>query len=171
MLRLDDIARSRDDVSALGIGDAEQGLQAPQAAIAAPVLCQLDGRAREIAEFLQLALEALEQRESICRSPGKSSQYLAVIEPPHFARIGLHHALSQGYLAAAPHRHAAIAPHGQNGRAVNTIRIMCHSSVSTVGPTRSPFKPFGVGAGLAGERHRRRSPGVESPNACKPGWC
>src|ERR1700729_3019859 len=110
MLRLDHIARSRDHVSALGIGDAEQGLQAPQAAIAAPILCQLDGRTREIAEFFELALEALEQSESISRTAGKAGEHLAAIKPPHLACIGLHHALSQGDLAIAADRDAAIAP-------------------------------------------------------------
>ena len=42
------------------IGHAQQGLEAAQAAVAAPVLGQLDGGAREIAEFLELALEPLE---------------------------------------------------------------------------------------------------------------
>src|SRR5258706_13082378 len=61
MLRLDDIAGARDDISAVGIRHAEQRFQTPQAAIAAPVLGQLNGRAGQVAELLQLALEALEQ--------------------------------------------------------------------------------------------------------------
>src|SRR5580698_9772545 len=146
MLRLDDIARSSDDIGALGIRDAEQRLQATQAAIAAPVLRQLDGRAREIAELLQLALEALEQGERVRRTTGKSRQHLAAIQSPHFACVGLHHALSQGDLAIAADRNVAVAPYRQNGGAVNTIRIVFHRSASTVGPNRSPFKPFRVAA-------------------------
>jgi len=49
------------NIRAVGIRHAEQRFQTPQAAITAPVLGQFDGRAGQVAEFLQLALEALEQ--------------------------------------------------------------------------------------------------------------
>ena len=66
---------------------------------------------------------------------------------------------------------SAIAPHRKNGSAVNTMRIVFHRGVGTVGPTGSPFKPFEVGAGLVDGRRRKRWPDVENPNVCKPAWC
>src|ERR1700722_1396290 len=98
MLGLDHIARARYDIHAGGVGNAQQGFQAAQAPVAPPVLRQLDRRPGEIAEFLELAFEALEQRESICRAAGESGEHLAAVEPAHLARIALHHALSERYL-------------------------------------------------------------------------
>src|SRR5271154_7614722 len=60
MLRLDHIARARYDIRAFKVGDAQECLEPAQATVGAPVLGQLDCGARQIAEFLQLALEALE---------------------------------------------------------------------------------------------------------------
>ena len=118
MLRLDHIAGARDDIGAARVGDAQQGLEAPQAAVAAPVLGQFDRRTREVAEFLELALEALEQGEGIRGAAGKSGQHLAAVQAPHLARVGLHDALTEGHLAVAADRDAAVAPHRQYGGAV-----------------------------------------------------
>src|SRR5271155_2983351 len=77
VLGLDHIARARYHIQAGGIGNAQQSLEAAQAPIAPPVLRQLDRRPGEIAEFLELAFEALEQRESIRRAAGEPGEHFA----------------------------------------------------------------------------------------------
>jgi hypothetical protein len=60
VLGLDHVAVARDDERVRGVGDAQQRLEAAQAAVGAPVLGQLDGGAHEVAVLLQFALDALE---------------------------------------------------------------------------------------------------------------
>ena len=58
----------------------QQRLEAAQVAIAAPVLRELDRGAREVAELLELAFEALEQRERVGRAAGEPAEHLAIAE-------------------------------------------------------------------------------------------
>src|SRR5271157_3916093 len=101
MLRFDHISSARYDKGRIDVRDAEQGLEPAQAAIAAPVLCQFNCRTGEIAEFLELALEALEQGEGIGGAAGKPGQYFATVQPAHFSGIALHHALCKRHLSVA----------------------------------------------------------------------
>src|SRR6266446_5053675 len=72
-LGLEHIALAGDDQRALLVGDREHRLQAPQDAVGAPVLRELDRRAHQIALVLvELALEALEERESVRRAAGEA---------------------------------------------------------------------------------------------------
>ena len=73
VLRLDHIAVAGDDEQLLRIADQQQRLEAPQVAVRAPVLRELDGGAREVAVLLELAFEALEQREGIGRAAGEAA--------------------------------------------------------------------------------------------------
>ncbi len=68
----------------------QQGLEAPQRAVGAPVFGELDRRTREVAVLLQLALEALEQRERIGRAAGESREHLVAVQAAHLAGIALH---------------------------------------------------------------------------------
>src|SRR6185312_4918388 len=88
------------------------------------------GGAGQIAVFLQLALEALEERESISRSAGEARDHLVVVELAHLARVALHDGVAQSHLAVAGQRHAAVAPHTEDGRAVwiESLRIAHPSS-------------------------------------------
>src|SRR5277367_3828168 len=104
MLGFDDIAIARYDVGTVHICDAQQGLEPAQTSIGTPVFRQLDGGAREITEFFQFSLEALEQREGVRGAAGKAGQYFSAVEPAHLAGVGLHHALTQGHLAVAADR-------------------------------------------------------------------
>src|ERR1019366_4906491 len=126
MLRFDHVAISRYDIRAFGIRDTKQCLEPAQAAIAAPVLGQFDRSAGQVAEFLQLALEALEQCERVGGAPGKSCQHLAAVQPADFPRIALHDALSKGDLTVAADGDPAIAPDGENGGSVNVIWMVIH---------------------------------------------
>src|ERR1700746_1079517 len=65
VLGLDHIALARDHEELLRIPDQQQRLEAPQVAVGAPVLGELDRRTRHVAVLLELALEALEQGEGV----------------------------------------------------------------------------------------------------------
>ena len=72
VLRLDHVAVAGDDEQLLRVADQQQRFEAAQVAVRPPVLRQLDRGAREVAVLLQLAFEALEQREGIGRAAGKA---------------------------------------------------------------------------------------------------
>ena len=118
MLGLDHVAVAGDDEQLLRVADQQQRLEASQVAIGAPVLGELDGRAREVAVLLELAFEALEQREGIRRAAGEAGEHLVVVEAAHLARVALHHGVAERDLAVAAHGDGAVAAHGENRRAV-----------------------------------------------------
>src|SRR6185437_7599390 len=98
-VRLDDIAVAGDHEELAGVADEQQRLQAPQITIGAPVLGELDGGAGQIAVLLQLALEALEEREGVRRTAGEARDHLVVVELAHLARIALHDGVAERHLA------------------------------------------------------------------------
>jgi hypothetical protein len=51
--------------------------------------------------LFELTLEALEQGEGIGGGPGKTGQYLTLVEPTHLARIALHHGRTERDLTIA----------------------------------------------------------------------
>src|SRR5215472_13665639 len=78
-VRLEHIARSREDERLLLIRDHQQRLEPPQKAIGAPVFTQLDAGSGEVSlVFLELGFEALEQCESVRGATGESSDHTAV---------------------------------------------------------------------------------------------
>ena len=127
VLGLDDVAVAGDHEQVLRVADQQQRLEAAQITIAAPVLGELDGGAREIAEFFELAFEAFEQREGIGRAAGESAEHLAVAERTHLACVALHHRVAERDLPVAADGDSAVAPHGQDGGAVR-IEDFRHSS-------------------------------------------
>jgi hypothetical protein len=149
MLGLDDVAVARDDISARFVGDDQQRLQAPQAAVAAPILGELDRRTGEIAELLELALEALEQREGIGGAARESREDLAVVEAPHFAGVALHDALPERDLTVSPDGDTAVAPYREDRGAMDARRIMIHNR-QRVGARAA------VSSGARTQRGRRR---------------
>ena len=104
----------------------QQGLEAPERAVRAPVLGELDGGARQVAVLLELALEALEQREGIRRAAGESREHLVVVEAAHLAGIALHDGVAERHLAVAAHGDGSAAPHGENRRAVRIEMGIAH---------------------------------------------
>ena len=118
VLGLDDVAVAGDHEQVLRVADQQQRFEAPQVAIAAPVLGELDGRASQIAELVELAFEALEQREGVGRAAGEAAEHLAIVERPHLARVALHDGVAESDLSVAADGDGAVAPHGQDGRAV-----------------------------------------------------
>ena len=70
----------------LAVQDDEHRFEAPQDAIGAPVLGELDGRAFEIAAILlELGLEPGEERERVGGRAGEPGQDAVVVEPPDLA--------------------------------------------------------------------------------------
>ena len=104
----------------------QQRFEAPQRAVRAPVLGELDRGAREVAVLLQLALEALEQREGIRGAAGKSREHLVVVQAAHFAGIALHDGVADRDLAVAAHGHGAVAAHREDRRAVRVESGIAH---------------------------------------------
>ncbi len=100
------------------VTDQQQRLEAAQVAVGAPVLRELDGRAREVAELLELALEALEQREGVGRAAGETAEHLALVQLAHLAGVALHHGVAERHLAVAADGDDAVAPDAEDGGAV-----------------------------------------------------
>src|ERR1700746_132951 len=118
VIGLDHVAVAGDDEELLRVPDQQQRLEPPQIAVRAPVLGELDGGAGEIAVLLELALEALEEREGIGGAAGEPGEHLLAEEPPHLAGVALHDGVAEGHLAVAPDGDRAVAAHAEDGRAV-----------------------------------------------------
>ncbi len=126
LLGLEHVAVAGDDQRVLGVGHRKHRLQAAQHAIGAPVLGQLDCGAHELAAvFLELGLEALEQRERVGGAAGEAGQHAVVVQAADFARAGLDHDVAKGDLAVAAKRDLAPSAHADDGGAV----ILLHESV------------------------------------------
>src|SRR3984957_16156885 len=126
MLRFDHVAIPRYDVGAFRIRDAQQRFEPAQASVGAPVLGQFDGGTGQIAVFLELCLEALEQRESIGGAARKAGKHFTAVQAAYLAGIALHDALPQGHLSVAADGHLPMAPHGQNRGSVDSLGIVSH---------------------------------------------
>ena len=111
------------------VGDAQQRLEAPQAAVRAPVLGELDRGARQVAVLLQLRLESLEQRERVRRAAREARDHLALVQPAHLARVALHHGVAERDLAVAADGDDAVAAHAEDRRAVRleTCHVRAHA--------------------------------------------
>ena len=134
----------------LPVGHREHRFQAPQHAIGAPVLGELDCGAHKVALMLvELCFEALEQRERIGRAPGKAGEHLVVVQAAHLARVALHDGVAKRHLAVAAHRDRAVAPDRQDGGAVGIEpQLLCHVLLEIRGRMARPLKlscaPSGV---------------------------
>src|SRR5690606_9271472 len=79
--RLDDVAVTADEEDVVAVGDGEQGLEAPQEAVGAPVLGQLDAGACEVGRVaLELLFELVEQGQAVRDGAGEAGQDAAVPE-------------------------------------------------------------------------------------------
>ena len=101
------------------MSDEQQRLETAQHAVGAPVLGQFDRGPGEMAVMLlELALEALEERERVRRATGETGNDAVVVETPHLARVGLHDGVAERHLAVTAERDPVLAPYRENGRAV-----------------------------------------------------
>src|SRR6185437_4750654 len=84
--------------------------------------------------LLQLAFEALEEREGVRRAAGEAGDHLVVVELAHLACVALHDGVAERHLAVAGQRDDAVAPHAKNGRAVwiESLRVG-HPILSSMG--------------------------------------
>src|SRR5690554_2808776 len=112
------IAVARNHQNGVLIGDDQQRFQAAQHAVAAPVLGHFHGGAGEVAAvLLQLALEALEQRERIGGAAGEAGYHAVVEQPSYLAGVALHDGIAQCNLAVAADGDRAVAANREYGRA------------------------------------------------------
>ena len=119
VLGLEHVAVAGDDERGFAVGDGEHRFEPAQDAVGAPVLRELDRRAREIAlVLLELRLEALEQRERVRRAAGETGEDAVLVEAPHLARARLDDDVAERDLAVAAERDAACraAPKGWSCR-------------------------------------------------------
>src|SRR5262252_5786110 len=118
VLGLDHIAVARDQEEFLRVPDQQQRLEAPQIAIGAPVLGELDRGTCHVAVLLELSLEALEQREGIRGAAREAREHLAVGETAHLACVALHDGIPEGDLAVTAEGDRAVTAHAENSRTV-----------------------------------------------------
>ncbi len=118
MFRLDDVAVARDHEQLVGVAHEQQSFETTEVAIRAPIFGEFDGRSREIAEFVEFALEALEQGEGIGRAAGEPAEDLALTERPHLAGVALHHGRAERDLTITADGDDALAPHAEDRGAV-----------------------------------------------------
>jgi hypothetical protein len=98
------------------VRDGQQRVEAPENAIAAPFLGQLDGRPRKVRrETLELLLELVEERERVGRGAREPAEHLSAAKQAHLLGIGFHDRLANGHLTVAAERDLAVAPNGENG--------------------------------------------------------
>src|SRR5262245_52449601 len=120
VLWLDDVARTGDDEGGLAVGDDEEGLEAAEQAVSAPVLGELDCGAAEVAVHLaELVLEALVERERISAGAGEARKHAVVVETPDLPRVPLHDRLPDGHLSVAGHDDAAAVTDADDRRTSN----------------------------------------------------
>ena len=124
-LRLEHVAVAGDDQRCRAVGDGEHRFEPAQHAIGAPILRELDGRARQLALVLvELRLEALEQRERIGGRAGESGQHAILVDAADLARGRLDDDVAERDLAVAAQGDRLAAPHRKDGRAVKGFHAM-----------------------------------------------
>ncbi len=82
--------------------------------------------------LFELGLEALEQREGVCRGTGESRQHAFVIQPAHLPRRGFEHDVAERDLPVPAQGHRAVAAHRQYGRTVKLFQIFLKAKCGLV---------------------------------------
>ncbi|SOY39927.1 hypothetical protein CBM2589_B10208 [Cupriavidus taiwanensis] len=118
-LGVEHVAVAGDDQRGVAVGGDQHGLQPAQRAVRAPVLGEVDRGAGQVAlVFLQLGLEAVQQREGVGGAAGKADQHLAVVDTAHLARGALHHDIAERDLTITAQRDLIAAADADDGSAV-----------------------------------------------------
>jgi len=119
VVRLHHVAGARQDQAHLLVGYRHDRLQAAQVAVSAPILGELDARARQLAGmFLQARLQALEQRERVGSGAGEARDHLVALQPAHLGGAVLEDGVLHGHLAIAGDDHFVVLAHRDDGGAV-----------------------------------------------------
>ncbi|MNV47075.1 hypothetical protein D3C71_1389300 [compost metagenome] len=125
VLRLDHITGAADDQRGFAVGYRQQCFELAEAALGAPILCQLHRRAGQLAVLFELGFKQLEQSEGVRSRAGKASQHLAIAaKPAHLARVALHHRVPQRDLAVTGNRHMLAATHAADGGGMKYVRVL-----------------------------------------------
>ena len=119
-LRLQHVAGAGEHQRHLLVGDDHHGFQPAQVAVGAPVLGELNRRARELAGILlELGLQPLEQGEGVGGGAGKAADHVAFAELAHLFGISLDNGLAD--------RDLAVAADGDQSRLCGQSRSSCHA--------------------------------------------
>ena len=122
VIRLDEIARARQQERGRLVRHDQQGLQPAQRPVRPPVFGQLDGRPLEVAAILiQLRFEARKQGEGIRGRAGESRQDGVVVQPPDLPGAVLDHYRAKRYLPVPGQHRTPLMAHGKNRRSVKHL--------------------------------------------------
>ena len=115
----DDVAGAGEQEAVLVVRHHQEGLEAAQHAIGAPVLGELDRRALEVAAvLLELRLEPGEEGQGVGGRSREAGEHLAALEAADLAGSVLHHGAAEGDLAVAGEGAAPAVADGEDGGAV-----------------------------------------------------
>jgi hypothetical protein len=116
---LDHVAVAGHHQHALRVPHQQQGLQAPQGTVGAPLAGQLHGGAAHAGGVgFQLGLQALGQRQGVRGATRKAHQSPVTGRAAHLARLVLHHDVTHGDLAVGGHGDTPVAPDSNHGGGV-----------------------------------------------------
>ena len=113
--------------------------------------------------FLELGLEALEQREGVGGAAGEAGEDLVVVQAAHLARVALHHDVAERHLAVAAHGDGAVAADAEDGGAVG-IEEGCYDALD-----RSDLGRLMPSGARADAQLRRCGPGAGNQGGCRSG--
>src|SRR5437879_12089487 len=103
-------------------GPDAQRLEAPEHAVGAPVLRELDRGWRQIRRIaLELLLEFLEQREGISRRAREAGEDLPAAQRAHLVGVGFHDGLTDRDLAVTADGDFAVLADAENRRAMHEL--------------------------------------------------
>src|SRR5215471_18051930 len=131
VLGFEHIARARDDQRRVQVPHRQHRFQPAQHAVRTPVLGELHGRPLQLTlVFLELRLEALEERERVGGRAGEPRQHAVVVDAPHLARGGFDDNVAERdlpvttecYARAAPNREDRCPVEGFHGRAARRAK-------------------------------------------------
>src|SRR5512139_3159287 len=106
VIRLDDIAISRDDEGALRVCDNEQSLQSPENPIRSPIFSQFHVCPEQISTVLvQLLLKLRKKSEGICGSSCKTRQNFIMVNLTNLPGGMLHDGMFKRHLTISCHDH------------------------------------------------------------------
>mmetsp|Transcript_26485 Transcript_26485/g.67152 ORF Transcript_26485/g.67152 Transcript_26485/m.67152 type:complete len:374 (+) Transcript_26485:311-1432(+) len=121
VLWLDHVACPGEHQRDFGVGDDHDGLQSAQVLVGPPGLCHLDAGAQRLWVLLQLALEALEERERVGRAAREAHDHV-VLEPSHLARVALHHGGAERDLTVRDHEDLVVLADAEHRRGAGERR-------------------------------------------------
>src|SRR5262249_12423372 len=107
------------------IGDDKKSFEMAESAILAPLFGELNGGLLQIAGMLlELAFEALEQRDGVGSGARKADDDFVIVQAPRFASGVLHDVVAHGDLAIGHEDNFGVLAHTQDRSAVHLFALL-----------------------------------------------